>query len=41
MRLFHPTKGEIDLGSISTKDLNALSKEKGYEHLFETEKPKK
>ena len=34
-RLFHPIKGEIDLGTADNKTLIALSKEKGYDHLFE------
>jgi hypothetical protein len=35
MKLFHPKKGEILLMSADEKTLNALSREKGYEHLFE------
>jgi len=35
MKLFHPTKGEIDFSTADYKTLLALSKTKGYEHLFE------
>jgi len=34
-RLFHPTKGEMDLGFLTTKQLTELYYEKGYRHLFE------